>query len=276
MRQRRREVIIGRAILVLGAIVAIYPFLSILALAMSRPGERPTGMALPTSLYFGNFAEAWERGLFGSALTSSAIVAVSVVIGTIVLAIPAAYAFAGAGSRLLGILAGVLLVGLVMPYEATVIALHQMFRDWGLLNSYWALILPQIGLSLSFATLWLRTAFAQTPLSLAEAAALDGASRARTLWSVILPITLPAVLTLATLLFLFTWNEFLLALVLVPDDRSVQTAPLALSFFAGNRRNSDPAVTAAAAVLVALPVLIAYLVLQRRIISGMFSGAVKE
>jgi raffinose/stachyose/melibiose transport system permease protein len=276
MRQRRREVIIGRAILVLGAIVAIYPFLSILALAMSRPGERPTGMALPTSLYFGNFAEAWERGLFGSALTSSAIVAVSVVIGTIVLAIPAAYAFAGAGSRLLGILAGVLLVGLVMPYEATVIALHQMFRDWGLLNSYWALILPQIGLSLSFATLWLRTAFAQTPPSLAEAAALDGASRARTLWSVILPITLPAVLTLATLLFLFTWNEFLLALVLVPDDRSVQTAPLALSFFAGNRRNSDPAVTAAAAVLVALPVLIAYLVLQRRIISGMFSGAVKE
>lgn len=276
MIQHRRETIIGHAILVLGAIIALYPFLSILALALSRPGERPTGMALPTSLYLDNFVEAWQRGLFGSALASSAIVAVSVVVATIALAVPAAYAFAGGRSKVLAVLAGVLLVGLVMPYEATVIPLYQMFRDWGILNTYWALILPQIGLSLSFATLWLRTAFAQTPPGLAEAAALDGASRLRTLWSVILPVTLPAVLTLATLLFLFTWNEFLLALVLVPDDRSVQTAPLALSFFAGNRRNSDPAVTAAAAVLVALPVLITYIFLQRRFISGMFAGAVKE
>ena len=276
MIQHRREKIIGHAILVLGALIAIYPFLSILSLAMSRPGERPNGMAVPTSLYFDNFVEAWTRGLFGSALASSAIVAVSVVLGTITLAVPAAFALAGSRSKIMALLAGVLLVGLVMPYEATVIPLYQLFRDWGLLNTYWALILPQIGLSLSFAVLWLRTAFVQAPPSLGEAAALDGASRGRTLWSVILPITLPALFTLATLLFLFTWNEFLLALVLVPDDRSVQTAPLALSFFAGNRRNSDPAVTAAAAVLVALPVLVAYLFLQRRLISGMFAGAVKE
>lgn len=276
MIQHRRERVIGHAILILGSLIALYPFLSILGLAMSRPGERPSGMAIPTSLYFDNFVEAWTRGLFSSALTSSAIVAISVVLGTITLAVPAAYAFARSRSTVMTVLAGVLLVGLVMPYEATVIPLYQMFGDWGLLNTYWALILPQIGLSLSFAVLWLRTAFAQTPASLSEAAALDGASRVGTLWSVILPITVPALLTLATLLFLFTWNEFLLALVLVPDDRSVQTAPLALSFFAGNRRNSDPAVTAAAAVLVALPVLVTYLFLQRRLISGMFAGAIKE
>jgi ABC-type glycerol-3-phosphate transport system permease component len=274
--QHRREKVIGHAILVVGSLVALYPFLTILALAMSRPGEQPVGTALPASLYFGNFSEAWERGLFGSALSSSAIVAVSVVGGTIVLAVPAAYALARSHSKPLAVVAGIFLVGLVMPYEATVIPLYQMFRGWGLLNTYWALILPQVGLSLSFAILWLRTAFAQTPASLWEAASLDGASRARTLLLVILPITVPAILTLATLLFLFTWNEFLLALVLVPDDRSVQTAPLALSFFAGNRRNSDPAVTAAAAVLVALPVLLTYVVLQRRFISGMFAGAVKE
>lgn len=276
MIQHRRERVLGHAVMIGGAVIALYPFLSILSLAMSRPGERPSGFALPTSFYFGNFTEAWERGLFASALTSSVIVAVSVVVATIALAVPAAFAFVRSRSKVMVVLAGVLLAGLVMPYEATVIPLYQMFHGWGLLNTYWALILPQVGLSLSFAILWLRTAFAQTPASLEEAASLDGASRARVLWSIVLPISVPAVLTLATLLFLFTWNEFLLALVLVPDDQSVQTAPLALSFFAGNRRNSDPALTAAAAVLVALPVLVAYLFLQRTFISGMFAGAVKE
>jgi raffinose/stachyose/melibiose transport system permease protein len=138
------------------------------------------------------------------------------------------------------------------------------------------LILPQVALSLSFAILWLRTTFADIPPSLTEAAALDGASRWRALWRIVLPVASPAVLTLVTLLFLFTWNEFLLALVLVPGNRTVQTAPLALSFFAGNQRGSQPPVTAAAAVIVALPVLIAYVFLQRRFISGMIAGAVKE
>ncbi|WP_375000879.1 carbohydrate ABC transporter permease [Aeromicrobium sp. CTD01-1L150] len=276
MRQRRRESIIGHGVLIVAAVIALYPFLSILALAMSRPGARPTGAGLPTSLYFGNFAEAWERGLFSSALMSSLIVAVSVVVGTLAVAVPAAYALVRGRSMILSVLTGVLLLGLVMPYEATVIPLYQMFQSWGLLNTYWALILPQIGLSISFAVLWLRVAFDQTPPSLAEAAALDGASRLRTLVSVILPVTIPALVTLGTLLFLFTWNEFLLALVLVPDEQSVQTAPLALSFFSGNRRLSDPGTTAAAAVLVALPVLVVYIMFQRRLISGMFSGAVKE
>lgn len=276
MRQRRRETVIGHAVLIIGAVIALYPFLSILALAMSRPGERPTGAGLPTSVYLGNFARAWERGGFSSALVSSLIVAVAVVIGTLVVAIPAAYALSRGGSRILALLSGVLLVGLVMPYEATVIPLYHLFQSWGLLNTYWALILPQIGLSISFAVLWLRVTFGQMPPSLTEAAALDGASRLRTLVSVIVPISVPALVTLGTLLFLFTWNEFLLALVMIPDGQSVQTAPLALSFFSGNRRISDPATTAAAAVMVALPVLLVYLVFQRRLIAGMFSGAVKE
>lgn len=274
--KNRRETIIGHAALIIAAVVALYPFLSILSLAMSRPGERPTGAGLPTSLYFGNFIQAWDRGGFSSALLSSLIVAVAVVAGTLLVTAPAAYALARGTSFILVVLSAVLLLGLVMPYEATVIPLYHMFESWGLLNTYWALILPQIGLSTSFAVLWLRVTFAQTPSSIAEAAAIDGASRLRTLVSIILPISVPALVTLGTLLFLFTWNEFLLALVLVPDGQSVQTAPLALSFFAGNRRLSDPATTAAAAVLVALPVLIMYLIFQRRLIAGMFSGAVKE
>lgn len=272
----RQGVYIGHAVLIMAAIIALYPFLSILSLAMSRPGERPTGAALPTSLYFENFVHAWQRGGFSTALVSSLIVAVAVVVGTLLVTVPAGYAFSRAISPTLVIINGILLLGLVMPYEATIIPLYHMFDSWGLLNSYWALILPQVGLSTSFATLWLRSVFSQSPESIEEAAALDGASRIRTLISIVLPMHVPALVALGALLFLFTWNEFLLALVLVPDGQTVQTAPLALSFFSGNRRLSDPAVTAAAAVLVATPVLVLYLFLQRKLISGMIAGGVKE
>lgn len=276
MVERSREKWLAYGVLIIGTVVALYPFLSILSLALSEPGKRPSGFTIPTSLNFGNFAKAWTDGHFATALTSSAVVSVAVVVGTIILAIPAAYAFANARGVVFAILAAVMLVGLVMPYEAMIVPLYNMFKDWNLLNSWAALILPQIGLSLSLSILWLRTAFSSAPRSLAEAAAIDGATRIRTMMSIIVPIIMPAVMTLATLLFLFTWNEFLLALVLIPDNADAQTAPLALSFFAGNRRTNDPAVTAAAAVLVALPVLVAYVFFQRQFISGMLSGGVKE
>lgn len=276
MVERSREKWLAYVVLIVGTLIALYPFLSILSLALSEPGNRPTGFSIPTSFNFGNFTKAWTDGHFSTALGSSAVVSIAVVVGTIVLAIPAAYAFANSKGLIFGVLAAVMLVGLVMPYEAMIVPLYEMFKDWNLLNSWVALILPQIGLSLSLAILWLRTAFASAPPSLAEAAAIDGAGRIRTMTSITVPLIMPAIMTLATLLFLFTWNEFLLALVLIPDNADAQTAPLALSFFAGNRRTNDPAVTAAAAVLVALPVLIAYIFFQRRFISGMLSGGVKE
>lgn len=276
MIEHPREKWLAYGILIVGTVVALYPFLSILSLALSEPGERPSGFTIPTALNFDNFVTAWTDGHFATALTSSAIVCIAVVVGTIVLAIPASYALANARGPVLTLIGVVMLLGLVMPYEAMIVPLYNMFKDWNLLNTWVALILPQIGLSLSLSILWLRSAFSSTPPSLAEAASIDGATRMRTMVSIILPITMPAVMTLATLLFLFTWNEFLLALVLIPDNANTQTAPLALSFFAGNRRTNDPAVMAAAAVLVALPVLVAYLFFQRKFVSGMMSGGVKE
>lgn len=276
MIEHPRQKWLAYGILIVGTVVALYPFLSILSLALSEPGERPSGFTIPTALNFDNFVTAWTDGHFATALTSSAIVCIAVVVGTIVLAIPASYALANARGPVLTLIGVVMLLGLVMPYEAMIVPLYNMFKDWNLLNTWVALILPQIGLSLSLSILWLRSAFSSTPPSLAEAASIDGATRMRTMVSIILPITMPAVMTLATLLFLFTWNEFLLALVLIPDNANTQTAPLALSFFAGNRRTNDPAVMAAAAVLVALPVLVAYIFFQRKFVSGMMSGGVKE
>ncbi|WP_078872877.1 carbohydrate ABC transporter permease [Streptomyces sp. NRRL S-1868] len=272
----RRESLLGHALLVLASLVALYPFVQILLVALHEPGARATGLSIPSSVHLDNFATAWRRGLFSEALTNSLLVAAAVVALTLLICVPAGYAFACFRFPLRGPLLALLMTGLVLPYEATVIPLSYQMREWGLLDTYWALILPQAGLSFALGTFWMRNFFAAVPRSLREAAELDGATRLQTLRKVLLPLSVPALTTLAALLFLYAWNEFLLALVLVPDNPGLRTAPLALSFFTGDRRTSDPGVTSAAAVLVALPVLAVYVLLQRRFISGMLSGAVRE
>ena len=106
-----------------------------------------------------------------------------------------------------------------------------------------------------------------------EAARLDGSSSWSTLWRVVLPLGRPAVLTMMVLVFMWTWNEFLLALVMVSDE-GLRTAPLGLAFFQG-RNTSDQALLAAGSLIVAAPVVLVYVFLQRHFIRGMLSGAVK-
>lgn len=266
MRVARSESVLTHAALIFAALIAVFPLASVIVASLS--GDRSgSGLA--------NYAEAWTQGGFASALLSSAIVSVTVVVVTAVIACLAGYALAHMqvpGGRLM---LGLLLVGLVLPYEVTVLPLYQMLAAWGLVDTYWALILPQVGLSVPLGVFWMRSFFSSVPGELLEAARIDGASRFQILRSVLMPVAMPAVATLATILFLFTWNEFLLALILVPQNQAVQTAPLSLSFYSGAQHGAQPDLTAAAAVLVALPIVVAYMLLQRRLITGLTEGAVK-
>jgi raffinose/stachyose/melibiose transport system permease protein len=276
MRQSRNETFFGYTILVVGVLAALYPFASILLLSLTPADERTGGLSLPSRLTMENYAAAWVQGGFAQALISSAIVALGVVVGSVVLSALAGYAFATMQFPGRVLLSALLLVGLVLPYEGIIVPLYYQLQSMGLLNTYWALILPQIATSVSLGIFWMRTAYSSLPAALSEAARVDGCSRFATLWRIYLPLSGPAIGTLATLLFLFTWNEFLMPLVFVAQNPAVQTAPLALSFFAGNTRNLDPTVMAAAAVLVAVPIIIVYAILQRRFIAGIAAGAVKE
>ena len=105
---------------------------------------------------------------------------------------------------------------------------YYSFRNVGLTDSYWGLILPQTALSISFGTFWMRAFFLSAPTELMEAARLDGASSLTVLWRVLVPLAKPAITTMMVLLFLFTWNEFLLALVMVDASDAHRTAPLSM------------------------------------------------
>jgi raffinose/stachyose/melibiose transport system permease protein len=257
------------------SLAVIYPILSILFLALHRKEDLVTGFAIPHKLDLHSFSVAWHLGDFATGYKSSFIVAATVTAVSAVLSVGTGYAFGTMSFRGDRYVFALLLLGIIFPYEATVIPLYYDFQSFGLLNTYWALILPQIGQSVSFGTFWMRAFFRSSPRSLIEAARMDGASSFGVLRQVLLPQARPAITTLCALVFVYTWNEFLLALVLIQDP-SHYTAPLGLSFFAGTARAGDPTAVAAAAMLVTLPIILVYVFLQRHFIRGMLAGAIKE
>ena len=268
----RREIVLNYAILILFAAIALYPVIGILVTALGTPGE-PSGFHFPSSLHFENFSTAWTEGHFSRYLRSSAIVAVSVVAVSTVLSIMSGYAFGLMRFRGANLIFYVFLLGLMVPEEAMIVPLYFDLRDLGLTDTYWALILPQIGMSVAFGSFWMRAFFSAAPRSLMEAARIDGASSWTTLWRVLVPFGRPAILTMMVLVFMWTWNEFLLALVMVSSE-NLRTAPLGLAFFQG-QHTSDLTLLAAGAVIVATPVVLVYVLLQRHFIRGMLTGAVK-
>lgn len=270
----RRERALSYAVLAFFSLLALAPVLGILSTAFSDPRALTTGFALPDGFHWDNFAEAWTQGRFGRYLGSSLLVAAVVVSVSAVLSTLAGYAFGTMRFRGSGPLFALFLVGLTLPAEAVIVPLYHDMRWLGLTDTYWALIGPQTAQSLAFGTFWMRAHFRTTPRSLAEAARLDGANSWTVLWRVLLPGARPAVTTMLVLTFMWTWNEFLIALVMVSDEAH-RTVPLGLAFFQGQHAQ-DNALLAAGAVLVALPVVIVYVALQRRFIDGMLSGAVKE
>lgn len=256
------------AVLVLAAVLALYPVALILVKAV-----QPDAIGAAAGVDLGNFADAWDEGQFGSYLRTSVIVTACVVVGASLLSSMAGYAFGTMRFRGSTALFYLLLLGLMVPSEAIVIPLYFQLRSVDLLDTYAALILPQIAQSLAFGTFWMRAYFRSTNKGIVEAARLDGAGHFRIFWSVLLPMGRPAVTTMMVLFFMWTWNEFLLPLVVIPNGELL-TAPLGLALFQG-QYTAGTSLLAAGAVLVAFPVVVFYLFAQRHFIRGMVDGATK-
>lgn len=250
------------------ALLALYPMGLILLTALS-----PDQVGAEGGIHLENFVTAWERGSFGTYLKNSVIVSLAVVLLSATLASLAGYAFGTMTFRGSSLLFYLLLLGLMVPSEAVVIPLYYDLKALELTNTYASLILPQVAQSLAFGTFWMRAYFRSSSREVVEAARVDGAGHARILWSILLPMSRPALMTMVLLIFMWTWNEFLLPLVMVSDE-SLRTAPLGLSNFQG-QYTEGTALLAAAAVLVALPVVIVFLLTQRHFIRGLVEGAVK-
>ncbi|MFH5823901.1 carbohydrate ABC transporter permease [Georgenia sp. AZ-5] len=259
-------------ILVLFSLVALAPIVTILRTALAP--ETAADAATGAPLHVENFARAWEQGRFGEYMLNSVVIAALVVAVATVCSIMAGYALGAFEFRGSQALFYLFLVGLMVPTEAIVVPLFFDFRTVGLTNTVWGIALPQMAQSIAFGTFWMRSYFRGANRSIVEAARLDGAGHHRVLWQVLVPVARPAVVTLVLLTFMWTWNEFLIPLVMSPNAQ-LRTAPLGLALFQGQYVQGTT-LLAAGAVLVALPVVVLYLFLQRHFIQGMLEGAVRE
>lgn len=268
MRVSTTEKTLNYVVLTLFALFAVAPIVTILITALGPPLGVATG-----GLHWGNFADAWAQGDFGRALGRSVAVAALVVGVALVLSILAGYAFGTMRFPGSTVLFYLFLLGLMIPAEAIVIPLFYDFQAIGLTDTIWGVALPQIAQSTAFGAFWMRAQFRALPDNLIEAAALDGASSWRALWRICVPPSLAGISTVSVLMFMWTWNEFLIPLVMSPY-KTWATAPLALNVFQG-QYTADIALMASAGVIIATPIVVAFIFLQRYFINGMLEGATR-
>lgn len=273
-RQAWQRLLPNYLLLSLFLLLILVPIIGLVFSAFKTDTEVIKGpLALPEQLRLDSFKEAWTTGRFNFFFRNSVIVTVVVVAVSVFLSTLTGYAFGLLPVPGKKFLYPLLLVGYMVPFEAVIIPLYHMMNNMSLTDTYWALILPQIGLSVSFGTLWMSSFFSTAPSELVDAAAIDGCNRWQILWRILWPLARPAVLTLVVLIFMWTWNEFLLALVMIQKE-TMRTLPVGLAFFQG-RYSADIPLMAAGALIVAGPILLVYIVFQRYFIRGMLGGAVK-
>ncbi len=261
--------------LFVGALMAftVMPFVSIFLMALQPSGTLPSGLAWPEDPQWGNFVDAFHTANMERLVLSSLLIVLGVV--------PAALLFATMAAFALGLLrlpgARILLLifvfGLTLPIEGLIVPLYYLVDDLGLLNSRLAIVLPLIGIFMPFSVFWMHAHFASMPDELTESALVDGASSWDLFRRVHVPLARAPIASLAILLSLWTWNQFLIALVLV-EDPDKRTMAGALGAFQGQYATDIPLLCAGTLVILT-PTLLLFLVLQRQLIAGLLQGAVK-
>jgi N,N'-diacetylchitobiose transport system permease protein len=210
---------------------------------------------------------------FADFFRNSLVVAGATVLISALIALLAATAVARFRFRFRTLFLIMLLVVQMIPLEALVIPLFLMIQRLGLYNTLPSLILTYIGFSLPFAIWMLRGFVAAVPKELEEAAAIDGASRPQIFRRILLPLVAPGLVATSIFSFITAWNELIFALTFI-NDQHRYTLPVAMTFFFG-RDDTEWGLVMAASTLLTLPVMIFFILVQRRMVSGLVAGAVK-
>lgn len=263
----------GYALLTVMAIAVVLPFLSVFLASLQPAGTPVVGLTWPDRISWDNYEQAWSVAGFSALIRHSLTIALGVVPASLVLATLAGYALGTARLPGSNAVAAFFVAGLTIPVELIVVPLYFDLRSFGLTNSYLGVILVEIALFMPFGVFWMRTHFQSTPASLVEAARIDGASSATILLKVLLPLARPSLMTLGLLVFMWSWNQFLLVLVLI-QDTTRHTAPAGLGFFVGQNTTDIPTL-AAGTIIVMLPILILFVLFQRSFMAGLLQGATK-
>jgi multiple sugar transport system permease protein len=254
---------------------ALLPVAWIISLSLKPPADITDGNFLPASVTFDNYKNIFDQDVFTSALRNSIGIALISTVIAVTLATTAAYAIARLDFPGKKLLLGAALAIAIFPQISVVSPLFDIWRRVGLYDTWAGLIIPYLTFTLPLAIWILSAFFREIPWELEQAAEADGATPFQAFRRVIVPLAAPGMFTAAILVFIFAWNDFLFAISLTSTDRA-RTVPAAIAFFQGTSQFQQPTgQIAAAAVVITIPVLIVVLLFQKRIVSGLTSGAVK-
>ena len=254
---------------------ALFPVLWILSLSLKPTSTVKDGKLIPSSVTFDNYRGIFRGNFFSSALINSAGIGLLTTVIAVMIGAMAAYAIARLdfpGKRLL---IGATLLISMFPAISLVTPLFNIERRIGLFDTWPGLILPYIAFALPLAIYTLSAFFREIPWDLEKAAKMDGATPGQAFRKVIAPLAAPGIVTAAILVFIFAWNDLLLALSLTATKAAI-TAPVAIANFTGSSQFEEPTGSiAAGAMVITVPIIVFVLVFQRRIVAGLTSGAVK-
>ena len=256
-------------------VYALLPVLWILSLSLKPTSMVKDGKLIPSSVTFENYRGIFRGNLFSSALVNSVGIGVLTTVIAVVIGGMAAYAVARLEFPGKRVLIGAVLLISMFPAISLVTPLFNIERRIGLFDTWAGLIIPYITFALPLAIYTLSAFFREIPWDLEKAAKMDGATPAQALRKVIVPLAAPGIVTTAILVFIFAWNDLLLALSLTAT-RAAITAPVAIANFTGSSQFEEPTGSiAAGAMVITVPIIVFVLVFQRRIVAGLTSGAVK-
>ncbi|MBY0084946.1 carbohydrate ABC transporter permease [Brevibacillus sp. M2.1A] len=249
------------------AFLFVFPFLWMASTAFKTMPEvrqfPPT--LLPETWEWSNFAQAWESGPFLMFTWNSILVAVGILILQFLTAVPAAYAFARYKFPGRNLLFGLVLIVLMIPGQVIFLPIYVQLSGWGLVNTLWSLILPYA--ASAFGIFLLRQAFMQVPDEVIEAARLDNASEWKIMWTIMVPMAKPVLVTFGLFSFIYHWNDYFWPLIMTNSDE-VRTLPIGISSLHMSDGGTLWNVMMAGNMILILPILVIFFVAQRHIIKA--------
>jgi raffinose/stachyose/melibiose transport system permease protein len=273
MKIGRGEIFTGRMLLVVLMAFTILPFISIFFTALHPSGTVPGGLDWPVDPQWGNFVEAFKVANMNILIISSLRIVLMVVPIALIISTMAGFAIGMLripGSSLLLLL---FVFGLTLPFQGIIIPIYTLERALHIYNTKFAIALPLIALYMPFSVFWMRAHFVNIPVEISDSARVDGATTWDLFRRIHLPLAQAPIASLGILMSIWTWNQFLLALVLV-ENPNQRTMAGALGAFQGHYATNVP-LLCAGTIIILVPTLLVFVLFQRQIIKALLQGAVK-
>ena len=261
-------------------ILILFVFISIMPIFwMWQAAVRPENplvndpFSIPDGFTLEYIAQAWTTGKMGIYMNNSILVALPRVFFVLLFASLAGYAFGKLKWKGRNAIFILILTGMMIPINAMIIPIYYNIQRLGMINTLWSMILPSFGLSMPFSCFMMRSFFRELPDEIVESATIDGASKFKAWLYVMLPLTKPALVSLLIFEFMWSWNYYLLPMLMVYDDK-FRTLPLGLMYFQGEY-TMNTSLIAAGVTICTLPIILVYSIFQRSFVDGITAGAVK-